>query len=211
MTTPRGRVSRPSDVDPRNRLVVVWNESGDISLSIITNELVSQEIVFCPGSVGGGKSPNTWRAAVDLFRNMRDDDDLDASRNPHAFESLQAIASKTAVALDNAILGRQYTLLPLSALVGYLDHYLEHQQFEPRTSRIFIAFFKAAYEQGRSERLLCSDDDFKQGVRAIADRLKAAQTHLDGGAYRTTQDLEDLRDLCVALSRCASSNAVDNW
>ncbi len=55
-------------------------EDGDVHVSLVLPGHGFLDAEFCVPGTGGGKSPRTWRALVELLRAMQDDDTDDARR-----------------------------------------------------------------------------------------------------------------------------------
>jgi hypothetical protein len=73
-------VERNDDMSPRNRLVVMQQEDGDMIVGIIPGSMeefnrmgFSQSVEFCTIGMGGGRSPRTLEALRALMHAIEED------------------------------------------------------------------------------------------------------------------------------------------
>ena len=78
-------VSRKEDMSPRGHLRIMRDNSGDIIVECLSDSgdgmidgMASVE--FCTGAGGGGKSPKTFKALLNLMQAMKEDNVDDESR-----------------------------------------------------------------------------------------------------------------------------------
>ncbi len=67
------KVERIEDMSARGRLKIMRGEDGDILVGVITEEGKMADIEFCTMALGGGRSPRTFRALLELMVAMEDD------------------------------------------------------------------------------------------------------------------------------------------
>lgn len=80
------KVSRKEDMSPRGQLRVFADDDGDIHVTVFADDGSGRieamaSVEFCTSVTGGGRSPATRRALIELAKAMREDNESHPERS----------------------------------------------------------------------------------------------------------------------------------
>ena len=68
-------ICRRGDMSPTEHIKMYWQEDGDVCLMVVNERGESADMEFCVPGTGGGKSPRTHEALLNLMAAIEKDNE----------------------------------------------------------------------------------------------------------------------------------------